>query len=137
MEAHNFDIRKHLLEYDDVMNKQREVIYAQRRAALGGDLLREQILEMTDGVAQDIVDQFARADMPSEEWDWKVLDDSLFQHFNLRLSLGEEERSNRKPDDLMRAAGFSIAELEAGYAKGPRPMTYMYAGRARPGTHAA
>lgn len=44
---------------------------------------------------------------------------------------------NRKPDDLMRAAGFSIAELEAGYAKGPRPMTYMYAGRARPGTHAA
>jgi preprotein translocase subunit SecA len=100
VEAHNFDIRKHLLEYDDVMNKQREVIYAQRRAALGGDLLREQILEMTDGVVQGVVEQFARADMPSEEWDWKVLDDSLFQHFNFRLSPSEEERNNRKPDDL-------------------------------------
>ena len=50
VEAHNFDIRKHLLEYDDVMNKQREIIYAQRRDVLGGETLTEQVLEMTDGV---------------------------------------------------------------------------------------
>ena len=44
---------------------------------------------------------------------------------------------NRKPDALIQAAGFTIAQLEAAYAKGPRPMSYMYAGRAHPGTHPA
>ena len=48
VEGHNFDIRKHLLEYDDVMNKQREVIYAQRREVLSGEGLREHALEMAD-----------------------------------------------------------------------------------------
>jgi preprotein translocase subunit SecA len=101
VEAHNFDIRKHLLEYDDVMNKQREVIYAQRRDALAGDLLREQVVEMTDGIVQGVVEQFAQTDLPSEEWDWQALDDSLFQHFNLRLALSEEERTHRAPNDLL------------------------------------
>ena len=49
VEGHNFDIRKHLLEYDDVMNKQREVIYAQRREILSGENLQEDILEMAAG----------------------------------------------------------------------------------------
>ncbi len=56
VEAHNFDVRKHLLEYDDVMNKQREVIYDQRRDVLGGESLTEQVMEMTDGVTAALVD---------------------------------------------------------------------------------
>ena len=49
VEAHNFDIRKHLLEYDDVLNKQREVIYSQRREVLKGETMKEQVLELADG----------------------------------------------------------------------------------------
>src|SRR5207344_284439 len=53
VEAHNFDIRKHLLEYDDVMNKQREVIYLQRRGFLASDNLKPEILE----IIEDQIDQ--------------------------------------------------------------------------------
>ena len=56
VEAHNFDVRKHLLEYDDVLNKQREVIYGQRRSVLGGETLTEQVWEITDGVIGVVVD---------------------------------------------------------------------------------
>ena len=48
VEGHNFDIRKHLLEYDDVINKQREVIYAQRRGFLAGENLKGQVLEIVE-----------------------------------------------------------------------------------------
>ena len=55
VEAHNFDIRKHLLEYDDVLNKQREVIYNQRREVLKGEVLKEEVLEMAEGLTDEIV----------------------------------------------------------------------------------
>ena len=56
VEAHNFEIRKHLLEYDDVLNKQREAIYSQRRAILEGKDLREEIMEMLSEAIDGIVD---------------------------------------------------------------------------------
>src|SRR2546423_1829 len=55
VEGHNFDIRKHLLEYDDVLNKQREVVYNQRREVLKGEALKEQVLEMAEDLVEDIV----------------------------------------------------------------------------------
>ena len=58
VEGHNFDIRKHLLEYDDVMNKQREVIYSQRREILGGITLEDDLLDMTDELVEDIVAEY-------------------------------------------------------------------------------
>jgi hypothetical protein len=54
VEGHNFDIRKHLLEYDDVMNKQREVIYNQRREVLKAESLKEQVLEMAEGLTEEV-----------------------------------------------------------------------------------
>jgi preprotein translocase SecA subunit len=92
VEAHNFDIRKHLLEYDDVLNKQREVIYGRRRDILGRDDLKEDVLELAMGIAEDLVANFVDADAPSEEWDWKALDDAAFAQFNLRLQIPEAER---------------------------------------------
>src|SRR6185436_8805933 len=76
VEAHNFDIRKHLLEYDDVLNKQREVVYTRRRDVLGRDDLKEDVLELAMSIAEDLVAGFVDADAPSEEWDWKALDDA-------------------------------------------------------------
>src|SRR5207247_5447892 len=87
VEAHNFDIRKHLLEYDDVLNKQREVIYARRRDLLSRDDLKEDVVEMAEGLAEDLVATHADAETASEEWDWKSLDDAVFAQFNFRLHL--------------------------------------------------
>ena len=68
VEGHNFDIRKHLLEYDDVMNKQREVIYAQRRQILAGDSLQEDILEMARELVEELTEEYTANKLP-EEWD--------------------------------------------------------------------
>jgi len=92
VEAHNFDIRKHLLEYDDVLNKQREVIYARRREFLGRDDLKEDVLELAEGIAEDLVESHADPETPPEEWDWKALDDAIFAQFNFRLGVPEAER---------------------------------------------
>lgn len=86
VEAHNFDIRKHLLEYDDVMNQQREVIYEQRRLALKGENIRESIVEMVYDQAENIVDIYEDDSLPVREWDIKALDDAVFKQFNFRMA---------------------------------------------------
>jgi preprotein translocase subunit SecA len=92
VEGHNFEIRKHLLEYDDVMNQQREVVYGQRRKVLEGEGLREMIQEMTEDLIGEIVDLFVNEKVPPEEWDLKGLSDKLFQQFSVKVSLeGKEE----------------------------------------------
>ena len=71
VEGHNFDIRKHLLEYDDVMNKQREVIYSQRRQILSGITLEEDLMDMAAELVEEIVEEYTANKMP-EEWDLKA-----------------------------------------------------------------
>lgn len=73
VESRNFDIRKHVLEYDDVLNQQREVIYRQRRQILEGDNLKEQVLKMIDEVITRSVDTWASKDVYPEEYDLKGL----------------------------------------------------------------
>ena len=68
VEARNFDIRKHVLEYDDVMNQQREVIYAQRRQVLTGTNLRVNIMDMVGQIIDEQMDQYANAKLYPEEW---------------------------------------------------------------------
>jgi len=68
VEARNFDMRKHVLEYDDVMNQQREVIYGQRRQVLTGDNLRENIMEMIKQIIHTEMDQYANEKLYPEEW---------------------------------------------------------------------
>jgi preprotein translocase subunit SecA len=87
VEGHNFDIRKHLLEYDDVMNQQREVIYEQRREALRGDDLRPAVEEMIAEKAEEIAFEYADETKLPEDWDLEGLDDAIFKQFNFRLGL--------------------------------------------------
>jgi preprotein translocase subunit SecA len=89
VESHNFDIRKHLLEYDNVMNKQREVIYAQRRQILGGEDLKEDILEMAEELVEELVEEYTGHKTP-EEWDLQGLEDAFFRQFGFRVSLAED-----------------------------------------------
>jgi preprotein translocase SecA subunit len=92
VEAHNFDIRKHLLEYDDVMNKQREVVYARRRGLLSGEGLREEVMEIGEGLAQETVESVVDREVAPADWDWKALDDSIARQFAIRVAFPEEER---------------------------------------------
>jgi len=91
VEGHNFEIRKHLLEFDDVMNKQREVIYGQRRRVLEGKDLREMIQEMTQEILDGIMDLFLNDKLPPEEWNFKALSDRLFQQFSVKVSFPNPE----------------------------------------------
>ena len=89
VEAHNFDIRKQLLEYDDVMNKQREVIYEHRRAILTGGDLAEEIREMTTEVVDSLVDVYCPAEQYPEEWDFTGLTEALQAQFGQDVTKGD------------------------------------------------
>ena len=102
VEANNFDIRKHLLEYDDVMNKQREIIYQLRKEALQDGSLRERILETIDGLAEQVVYEFGDEKTPEEEWDWKGLTARVGQQFGLFLDFNPEKLDSTHPDDLVK-----------------------------------
>ncbi len=85
VEGHNFDIRKQLIEYDDVMNQQREVIYRQRREALNGKSLKSSIVDMICEKTEDIAGIFADEKALPEEWDMDGLNEAVFKQFNFRL----------------------------------------------------
>jgi len=98
VEGHNFEIRKQLLEYDDVMNQQREVIYKQRREALAGKSLRPFIEEIIFEKSDEIAEVFADERALPEEWDLKGLNETVFTQFNFRLNgLGKT-----MPEDMTR-----------------------------------
>jgi preprotein translocase subunit SecA len=86
VEGHNFDIRKQLLEYDDVMNQQREVIYKQRREALKGSDLKSSFMDMIHEKAKEIAHEFADESMLPEEWDLKGLNKTVFKQFNFKFN---------------------------------------------------
>src|SRR6187551_3001064 len=99
VEAHNFDIRKHLLEYDDVINKQREVIYARRREVLTAQSLKDEVLETAEEISDGLVATQLSKDESPHDWDWKALDDVLFRQFSLRLNLSDAERQGLTTED--------------------------------------
>jgi preprotein translocase subunit SecA len=100
VEAHNFDIRKHLIEYDDVMNKQREVIYTQRREILAGEEIRASFLDMLDETVGDIVDAYAVDKVPAHEWDWQGLGETVYKTFSLELDLPAQTIARLTPDNF-------------------------------------
>jgi len=110
VEARNFDIRKQVLEYDDVMNKQREAIYARRGAILRGNNLKELALDTISSVAEGIVKAHADEKMPSSEWSIEALEGELSSLLNLRgrVQVYREGMGWRElvksVDDLMRSA---------------------------------
>ena len=90
VEAHNFDIRKHLLEYDDVMNKQREVFYGLRREILKNKNHREMLLEMAEELVDEVLDDIASEKIYPEEWDIEALDEYMMRQFSVPIRKQEE-----------------------------------------------
>ncbi len=86
VEAQNFEARKHLLEYDDVMNKQREAVYGLRHQLLEGVDQKELILEdYVSGILSDLMDEFCAAKVHLADWDLKGLKDAIFTRFGVDI----------------------------------------------------
>jgi preprotein translocase subunit SecA len=98
VEAHNFEIRKQLLEYDDVMNKQREVIYQHRHAVLAGENIREDVQDMIKEVVTSFTDTYCPADQYPEEWDYNGLVEALQGQFALDIREGQNSSIDHLKD---------------------------------------
>ena len=100
VEDHNYNIRKYILEYDDVMNQQREVLYEQRRRILGNDSLRDTIIEMIDKLVTEAVDAYADEKLYPEEWDYEGLHKHLSQYFLTSEIMSTEEMEEYTRQEL-------------------------------------
>ena len=111
VESQNFESRKHLLEYDDVMNKQREAVYGLRRQLLEGVDQRELILEdYVGGILSAILDEFAPEDKHPDQWNIKGIEEKLMGQFGISAcrppaSIRELDRHELGDEDLRKAEG--------------------------------
>ena len=100
VEGRNFNIRKYVLEYDDVMNQQREVIYAQRKKILAKADLRENIMEMVEKVVDRTMAMYAPAEVYSEDWDLQALIRYAEEFFAPHGLLNADELGNLSREEL-------------------------------------
>ncbi|MFZ0886860.1 MAG: preprotein translocase subunit SecA [Candidatus Binataceae bacterium] len=111
VEGHNFDIRKHLLEYDDVMNKQREVVYHRRLELLGEVPLKDDVLGMCDDLIEVIADAHCDPEVEPAQWDWKAIEDALYKHFKFRPEFRQNGSVPENPDAFIEMAGQRVRKL--------------------------
>jgi preprotein translocase subunit SecA len=120
VEAHNFEIRKHLLEYDDVMNTQRRIIYGERRQLLMDGDVREVVEGMLEEVLDGILDLYTNEETYPEEWDLGGLAEAMKRQFDLQLSWTREEiesltRALLRDDLLQKVQGaYRAKEVQVG-----------------------
>jgi preprotein translocase subunit SecA len=91
VETHNFEIRKHLLEYDDVMNRQREIIYGMRRQILDGASQADTVAEWMEDMVVGTLDGYASEDAHAEDWDLPGLGEALHRQFDVRIPAARYE----------------------------------------------
>jgi len=94
VEAHNFDIRKHLLEYDDVMNKQRTEIYSFRKEILQGENLTDRIWGMIDVIIDELLMVYCPEEKYKDEWDIKGLREAVFGIFSITINVASMPRDS-------------------------------------------
>ncbi|MCD8237971.1 MAG: preprotein translocase subunit SecA [Clostridiales bacterium] len=124
VESNNFATRKHLLEYDQVMNEQREIIYAERREVLSGGSLKDKILNMIDAVINREITAHAPADSNPDEWDMAALNDRMSKIFMLPPTIlieeelkGEAFKSQDLEERLVTAAKAAYEDKEAEFGE--------------------
>ncbi len=114
VEAHNFEIRKHLLEYDDVMNNQRKLIYSERKQLLEGEEIRDVIDGMIEEVLEETVGLYVNEEAYPENWDMVGLAEAMKRQFDVEVTWRKEEIDGLTPvlikDDL-------LARIKAAYQK--------------------
>lgn len=110
VEAHNFEIRKHLLEYDDVMNQQRKTIYNLRRSILGAEDIKDLILKAIDEYICLLVDTFCPEKERIEEWDLRGLQDKFFSVFGVQIDLSQSEVRREAYEEILYEAAIKKYE---------------------------
>ena len=100
VEGHNFEIRKHLLEYDDVMNKQREIIYQQRHDVLKGENVTQVVQDMMEDLVDEVAAEFSRDRIDAVEWDWDGFKTRMGELFHHVPEWTEEEIQDLKVDSF-------------------------------------
>jgi preprotein translocase subunit SecA len=111
VEAQNFAIRKHLLEYDNVMNQQREVIYDRRAAALEGADLKEEVLGLIEKVVESKVNQFTGSNEYPENWNLTGLREELRKIFLLELKFKDEDIPKLTQNELKEKITSVVKEI--------------------------
>ncbi|MCA1962277.1 MAG: preprotein translocase subunit SecA [Desulfomonile sp.] len=120
VEGHHFDIRKHLLEYDDVMNKQREVIYSQRRFILNGDDLKSAVMDMLEDVVDGLVDRYTDTRSTYVEWDLAGLSEALWGQFGIHFDFETIPATERTREGITE---FIISTARQRYEDKERSLT--------------
>ncbi|MEC7240756.1 MAG: preprotein translocase subunit SecA [Myxococcota bacterium] len=100
VEGHNFNIRKNLLEYDDVLNAQRQAVYELRRRALMGENIREMMLEAIEGVSDDIMDDTCPPGIHPEEWDIEQMRKRMLELINVSWDETDDELRDFSQNEL-------------------------------------
>ncbi len=103
VESMNFEIRKNVLKYDEVMEKQRQVIYSERRKILEGEDFHDEALELVSDVIEGAVGQHANRDLPPEEWDWEQLIARMREIFPTSLKQADFDPETATYDEALEA----------------------------------
>jgi len=122
VEAQNFDIRKHLLEYDDIMNKQRTEIYAFRREILQGEGLKDKVFGMIEDVVDELLLIYCPENKYPEQWDLRGLRDAVYGIFSVTV--------NKSPSDISGLRESLISDIKTAYEEkeaeiGSEMMRYL------------
>jgi len=112
VENHNFEIRKHLLEYDDVMNKQREIIYGMRRQILDGESQADTVGEWIEDLVVGTLDGYAAEAAHVEDWDLGGLTEALHRQFDVKIAAAQFEEVVSR-DGLQHLVGETVKERYA------------------------
>ena len=122
LRANNYGIRKNLLEYDQVMNEQREIIYAERRRVLDGESMRDTIYSMITEYVENMTDRFASTEVDPEEWDIKGFEINLHGVIpQMELPSEEECRQMRQKELKHLLKERAVKAYESKEAEFPEP----------------
>lgn len=112
VEGKNFDIRKHVLQYDDVMNKQREVIYGQRKQVLDGENLKDSFMKMIENNVNNLVSAYCSESVYPDAWDWEGIRQQAQEMLvpASKLTISREEMEGYTRDDLQQTLYNTVVE---------------------------
>ncbi|WP_208434951.1 preprotein translocase subunit SecA [Bartonella phoceensis] len=129
VEARNFEIRKNLLKYDDVMNDQRKVIFEQRMEVMNADDLTDMILEMRNEVVEDLVETYIPSGTYSEKWNVQALQEEIHHLFNLELPIEKWAKEDGIAEEqILERISNAITKLENERTErfSPEVMAYFH-----------
>jgi preprotein translocase subunit SecA len=130
VEGHNFEIRKYLLEYDNVMNKQRETIYGMRREIISEKDVTERIMEMVDEICEDFVTEYCPEKVYPEEWDLGSLKTKVYETFFCHLDFeGMDFKTATRPgflDNLSKTVSDMLRAKEKDFKEGELPYIMQF-----------